>query len=121
VTAPKPARTSPRTQSPALVQEVEGYLLLQAQLDQAQQEAAALCACLPWLTSGQAEDLTRHYTEQRRQLTRQILQATTQRAAQLRSEYEARYVELRRALLRKYVLSLCLLFACCPVSYWAVR
>jgi hypothetical protein len=98
-------------QGRALANEVEGYLLLQAEQEQAQREAEALCARLSWLTSGQAEDLARHYTEQRRELTRQILQVTADRAKRLRGEYEARYAELRRTLLRRYAVCACLLFA----------
>ncbi|MEU0008741.1 hypothetical protein ABZ079_31925 [Streptomyces sp. NPDC006314] len=107
-------------QSGALANEVEGYLLLQAEREQAQSEAEALCARLPWLTSGQAEDLTRHYTEQRLGLTRQALQATADRAKRLRGEYEARYAALRRALLRRHAVCACLLFACSATISTAV-
>ncbi|GAA3828758.1 hypothetical protein [Streptomyces chiangmaiensis] len=97
--------------SGALANEVEGYLLLQAEREQAQREAEALCARLPWLTSGQADDLERHYTEQRLGLTRQALQATADRAKRLRGEYETRYATLRRTLLRRYAICACLLIA----------
>lgn len=93
----------------ALANEVEGYLLLRAERDQAQQEAATLCSCLPWLTSAQAEDVTRHYVEQRLGLTRQALQRTADRAHRLRAEYEARYAELRRALLKRHAAGASLL------------
>ncbi|MET8785749.1 hypothetical protein [Streptomyces sp. NPDC004589] len=100
----------------ALANEVEGYLLLQAEREQAQREAEALCARLPWLTGGQAEDLARHYTEQRLGLTRQALQATADRAKRLRGEYEARYATLRHALLRRHAVGACLLIACCTTA-----
>ncbi|MFC9927821.1 hypothetical protein [Streptomyces sp. NPDC127190] len=99
-------------QGGALANEVEGYLLLQAEREQALREAEMLCARLPWLTSGQAEDLARHYTEQRLGLTRQALQATADRAKRLRGEYEARYAALRRALFRRHAACACLLFTC---------
>ncbi|MGW3359324.1 hypothetical protein ACWDFL_28560 [Streptomyces bungoensis] len=98
-------------QAGALANEVEGYLLLHAEREQAQHEAEALCGRLPWLTAGQAEDLTRHYLEQRLGLTRQALQATADRAKRLRGEYEARYAELRGALLRRHALCACALLA----------
>ena len=103
-------------QEAAFANEVEGYLLLQAERERAQHEAAALCARLPWLTSGQAEDLTRHYTEQRLGLTRQAFQATAERAKCLRDEYEARYAALRRVLLRRHAACACLLLACSAVA-----
>ncbi|MFJ5534682.1 hypothetical protein [Streptomyces sp. NPDC093261] len=92
-----------------LANEVEGYLLLQAEREQAQRDAEALCARLPWLTSEQAEDLVHHYTEQRLCLTRQVLQATADRAKRLREEYETRYAALRRTLLRRHAVCACLL------------
>ncbi|MGW4518230.1 hypothetical protein ACWEO4_41330 [Streptomyces sp. NPDC004393] len=98
--------------SGTLANEVEGYLLLQAEREQAQREAEALCARLPWLTSAQAEDLARHYTEQRLGLTRQALQATADRAKRLRGEYETRYATLRRTLRRRHAVCACLLIAC---------
>ncbi|MEU0227947.1 hypothetical protein ABZ177_26845 [Streptomyces sp. NPDC006284] len=82
--------------------QAEGYLLLRAEQERARSEAAALCARLPWLTGGQAEDLTRHYTAQRLDLTRRMLRSTARRADQLRAEYEARYLALRRTLLRRH-------------------
>ncbi|MET8956822.1 hypothetical protein [Streptomyces sp. NPDC004533] len=98
--------------SGTLANEVEGYLLLQAEREPAQREAEALCARLPWLTSAQAEDLARHYTEQRLGLTRQALQATADRAKRLRGEYETRYATLRRTLRRRHAVCACLLIAC---------
>ena len=85
---------------PALANEVEGYLLLRAERDQAQREATALCSRLPWLTRAQAEEVSRQYVEQRLGLTRQALQRTADRAHRLRAEYEARYATLRRTLLK---------------------
>ncbi|MFF3482081.1 hypothetical protein ACFYXC_02225 [Streptomyces sp. NPDC002701] len=97
-----PGRSSGRPDRPgaALANEVEGYLLLRAERDQARLEATALCARLPWLTTAQAEDLSRHYVEQRLGLTRQALQVTADRAHRLRAEYEARHAVLRRTLLK---------------------
>ncbi|MFJ3640054.1 hypothetical protein ACIPRD_09910 [Streptomyces sp. NPDC090108] len=98
--------------TPSVANEVEGYLLLHAEREQAEREAAALCARLSWLTTGQAEDLTRHYTEQRMGLTRQALQATADRAKRLRGEYEARYADLRRTLLKRHAACASVVLAC---------
>ncbi|OIJ64700.1 hypothetical protein WN71_027615 [Streptomyces mangrovisoli] len=87
--------------------------MARSEREQAQREAEALCARLPWLTTGQAEDLTRHFTEQRLGLTRQALQVTADRATRLRGEYEARYAELRRALRIRHTLGACLLVTFC--------
>ncbi|MDQ0585717.1 hypothetical protein [Streptomyces rishiriensis] len=94
-----------------LANEVEGYLLLQAERDQAQHEARTLCSRMPWLTTAQAEDLARHYIEQRLGLTRQALQITADRAHRLRAEYEARYADLRHTLLKRHAACATLLLA----------
>ncbi|CAL9352835.1 hypothetical protein SUDANB176_00512 [Streptomyces sp. enrichment culture] len=86
--------------------------MAQAHLDEARHEAEELCAGLPWLTPTQAEDLTHHYMHRRLAFTRRMLRGTAERAAQLRQEYEARYAELRRGLLRRHVACACAVFVC---------
>ncbi|GGS36558.1 hypothetical protein AB0E75_32175 [Streptomyces griseoviridis] len=105
---PRPA-TPPGHRADALAHQVEGYLLVHAERERAEREAAVLCARLPWLTTAQADDLTRHYTEQRLVLTRRTLQATVERAEALRREYEARYAALRRELLKRHAAGASLL------------
>ncbi|WP_369194082.1 hypothetical protein [Streptomyces djakartensis] len=95
-----------------LAEEAEGYLLARTHRDQARREAAELCAQLPWLTAAEAEDLTVHFVRQRLDVSRRLLRATIQRAAELRGEYEARYAELRRALLRRHAAGACAVLAC---------
>lgn len=95
-----------------LAHAVEGYLLVQAHHEQALREAGQLCARLPWLTTAQADDLTRHYVRQRADLTRQMLQTTAERAAELRGEYEERFALLRQRLLRRHVAGACTVLAC---------
>ncbi|MFD7392031.1 hypothetical protein ACFV46_26575 [Streptomyces sp. NPDC059852] len=95
----------------AVADEAAGYLLVHDHHVQACREAAELCALLPWLTTAQAEDVSRAYVQQRVDLTRRMLRATVERAGQLREEYEARYAELRRALLRRHTLAACVLVA----------
>lgn len=107
--------SSPAEQAGVLVNEVEGHLLAQAERDRARREAEALCARLPWLTGAQAEDVTRHYTAQRLDLTRELLRATIARAQELRGEYEARYATLRRALLRRHAACASAVLVCAVV------
>jgi hypothetical protein len=95
-----------------LASQVEGYLLIQAEREQALREAASLCRRLPWLTSSQAEDLTNRYCEQRLHLTRRTLQAVAVRADQLQGEYEARYAALRRMLRKRLAVGASLLLVC---------
>jgi hypothetical protein len=94
-----------------LANEIEGYLLLQTERDQAQHEAQNLCSRMPWLTTAQAEDVTRYYIEQRLGLTRQALQSIADRAHRLRAEYEARNAALSRTLLKWHAACASLLLA----------
>ncbi|MFD5231131.1 hypothetical protein ACFWJ5_21855 [Streptomyces qaidamensis] len=95
-----------------LADETEGYLLAHAHRDQAQREAEELCALLPWLTTAQVEQLTAHYVRRRLDVTRQLMLGTVRRAAELRQEYENRYTELRRTLLRRHAAGACAVLAC---------
>ncbi|MFF8031518.1 MULTISPECIES: hypothetical protein [unclassified Streptomyces] len=88
----------------ALAHQVEGYLLLHTERERARHEASVLCGRLPWLTTAQAQDVTRQYVEQRLSLTHRTLRATAERAEALRHEYEARYAALRRTLLKRHAL-----------------
>ncbi|MGV9550586.1 hypothetical protein, partial [Streptomyces ardesiacus] len=67
------------------------------------EEARALCDRMPWMTSAQADDFTRHYVDHRLTLMRAMLSVTVTRAGELREEYEGRYLHLRRTLLRRHV------------------
>ncbi|GAB2735435.1 hypothetical protein [Streptomyces bullii] len=96
----------------ALAAEAEGYLLARLHHDRALREAEDLCVLLPWLTTAQAEDLTRHYVDRRRELTRRMLLDTVRRADELRQEYESRYAALRRDLLRRHAAGACAVLAC---------
>ncbi|MER7800232.1 hypothetical protein ABTX71_07890 [Streptomyces parvulus] len=107
---------SPHSPTNHLATQVEGYLLLQAEQERARSEAVALCARLPWLTTAQAEDLTRHYTTQRLDLTQQMLQTMVQRAGQLRREYEARYLALRRTLLKRQAAATAAILVCASAA-----
>ncbi|POX51117.1 hypothetical protein C3488_12860 [Streptomyces sp. Ru72] len=84
-------------------------MLAHAEYDRAHREAEALCARLPWLTTAQAEDLVHHYVSRRLDITRQTLATIARRARELRDEYEARYITLRRALFKAHAACACAL------------
>nr|WP_179350613.1 hypothetical protein [Streptomyces sp. Alain-F2R5] len=97
--------------------EAEGFLLAREHRQAAHREAQALCGALPWLTTAQAEDLTRHYVAHRLRLSHQMFEATLRRADELGREYEARYLRLRRDLLRRHgAWASCLLACAAAVS-----
>jgi hypothetical protein len=96
----------------ALAAEAEGYLLAHLHHDHARREAEGLCARMPWLTTAQAEELSRHYIRHRIDLTRQMMLSTAHRAGQLRQEYESRYTDLRHTLLKRHAAGACAALAC---------
>ncbi|MEU0946846.1 hypothetical protein ABZ379_29490 [Streptomyces canus] len=95
-----------------LAAEAEGFLLARSHHDAARREAAQLCAGMLWLTTAQAEEVARYYCERRMLLTRHMLRASVQRADELHQEYESRYQELRRALLRRHAACASAVMAC---------
>ncbi|MFF6984727.1 hypothetical protein ACFZAV_45565 [Streptomyces sp. NPDC008343] len=95
-------------QGSALVGEVEGYLKAKTYYLEAREEADRLCSGLPWMTTAQAEQVTRHYIELRIGLTRQTL---IHHIDDLREQYEARYQNLRRHLLRRHAAVACAVLA----------
>jgi hypothetical protein len=90
---------------------MEGYLIAHTHREHARREAEDLCSRMPWLTTAQAEDLTRQYVLLRIGLTRRMLQDSTGHTARLREEYEARYRTLRGALLRRHAAAACVTLA----------
>ncbi|MGV9557388.1 hypothetical protein [Streptomyces sp. NPDC003401] len=113
-------RPAPDGRDGTLADEAEGYLLARAHHDRAHRDAEDLCAKLPWLTTGQADDLTRHYVRQRTDLTRRMLRDTVRRAAELRREYEDRYAALRGDLLRRHAAFVSATLACTAAAGTAV-
>ncbi|MFI9250445.1 cytochrome C oxidase subunit I [Streptomyces sp. NPDC053069] len=80
----------------ALANEVEGYLLWQARIAEAEQRAREFTGPLEWLTSGQREEIERRYVADSLRRARTDLERIAARCASLRTEYEHRYQELRR-------------------------
>jgi len=78
------------------IRRLEGYLLFASRREEARRGADRLADQLPWLTSGQREDLTRVYVRDRMALYRDVNASLVERAAELRAEYTERYRLLRR-------------------------
>lgn len=83
------------------IAQLEGYLLGQTYRQNARAEAEAFADRLPWLTTGQHDEVVRLYSAERMRLTRRVLEATVDRCAELRQEYTDRYELLRGRLLRR--------------------
>lgn len=88
---------------------VEGYLLWRAEMDRARTDAQNVADALEWPTTAQREDLVRVLTGAYLDRSRVMLAQTAKRAAELRSEYQARYERLRRRFLAS-ALGCCALF-----------
>ncbi|MFF1835446.1 hypothetical protein ACFVXE_14745 [Streptomyces sp. NPDC058231] len=75
--------------------QMEGYLLWNAEVEEARRRAARFTVELPWLTTAQREDVERVYTTDRVAASRAMLARIAARATELRGEYDARYRRLR--------------------------
>ncbi|MFD9421310.1 MULTISPECIES: hypothetical protein [unclassified Streptomyces] len=75
--------------------QMEGYLLWNAEVEEARREARRFTGQLPWLTTAQREDVERVYLMDRMTLCRESLTRVSGRAAELRGEYTERYEQLR--------------------------
>lgn len=75
--------------------QVEGYLLWNAEVEEARRQAVRFTEQLPWLTTAQREDVERVYVTDRVAVCRESLTRIAERAVELRGEYTARYDRLR--------------------------
>ncbi|MFD5871585.1 hypothetical protein [Streptomyces sp. NPDC060322] len=75
--------------------QVEGYLLWNAEVEQARRAARRFTDALPWLTTAQRDDVERVYVADRVEICRETLTRIAGRAVELRGEYTARYDRLR--------------------------
>ncbi|MGW7257287.1 hypothetical protein [Streptomyces sp. NPDC054834] len=89
----------------ALINDIEGHLLLAAAREEGRRAAADLSAPLLWLTDGQRAELERRFEAEYLALARASWQRTAERAGELRSEYEETYRGLRRRLLAGWLLA----------------
>ncbi|MCX5416283.1 hypothetical protein [Streptomyces sp. NBC_00059] len=85
--------------------QVEGYLLWNAEVEQARREARLFTEALPWLTTAQREDVERVYVTDRVAVCRETLTRIAGRATELRGEYTARYDRLRARCVAVSVLA----------------
>ncbi|MGJ5754538.1 hypothetical protein FB563_2711 [Streptomyces puniciscabiei] len=83
----------------ALANEVEGYLLWQARIAEAEQRAHEFTGPLEWLTTAQREEIERRYVTDALARSRADLERIAARCTSLRAEYEHRYRELKRRCL----------------------
>ncbi|MFJ7254875.1 hypothetical protein ACIQWV_20385 [Streptomyces sp. NPDC098085] len=75
--------------------QLEGYLLWNAEVEEARRQADRFTDALPWLTTAQREDVRRVYTADRVAASRAMFRRIRARATELRGEYDARYRRLR--------------------------
>lgn len=74
---------------------MEGYLLWNAEVQEARRHAGRFTDQLPWLTTAQREDVERVYVTDRVAVCRESFSRVAGRAVELRAEYTARYEQLR--------------------------
>ncbi|WP_225824374.1 cytochrome C oxidase subunit I [Streptomyces naphthomycinicus] len=86
--------------------EVEGYLLWQARVAEAERRAREFTGSLDWLTTAQREEIERRYVADSLRRARADLERIAARCVSLRAEYENRYALVRRRLVG-VVLAVC--------------
>ncbi|MEU4201987.1 hypothetical protein [Streptomyces sp. NPDC045470] len=80
------------------INEIEGYLLWEAEKDRARTRARDFSDRLPWLTRAQREEVERQYQADQLEFSRAYLRRIAARSGELRAEYEGVYRVLRRRL-----------------------
>ncbi|REK90380.1 hypothetical protein DY245_10195 [Streptomyces inhibens] len=85
------------------INEIEGYLLWEAEKDRARTRANAFCAGLPWLTDTQRREVELRYCQDQCDASRAYLERIAVRSATLRTEYESVYRALRRRLITAFL------------------
>lgn len=114
------AACGPDTESARGLAQMEGYLLWNAEVEQARRLARRFTDQLPWLTTAQREDVERAYTAERTAESRVMLARVSARAMQLRGEYSERYRRLRaRCVATAVVCASAAGGACGVVTYLA--
>ncbi|MFE7704883.1 hypothetical protein ACFU6I_03530 [Streptomyces sp. NPDC057486] len=93
--------------------QMEGYLLWNAEVEEARRRAARFTGELPWLTTAQREDVERVYTAERVDASRAMLSRISARAMELRGEYNDRYGALRARCVATAVVTACAVSCTC--------
>lgn len=96
-------RSAAEMQLDRAVNEIEGFLLWEAEKDRARTRAEAFCAGLPWLTDTQRREVELRYCQDQREASRACLERIATRSAALRAEYEGVYRALRRRLITAFL------------------
>ncbi|HEY9329941.1 MAG TPA: hypothetical protein VIS09_17160 [Streptomyces sp.] len=99
--------------------QMEGYLLWNAEVEEARRRARRFTDGLPWLTTAQREDVERAYTADRAAASRAMLVRVSVRAAELRGEYSERYRRLRARCVAAAVVASTAGGACTAWTYLA--
>ncbi|WP_037673252.1 hypothetical protein [Streptomyces griseus] len=86
--------------------ELESYLLDQAEATDTLSCGEAFAAQMPWLTTAQREEVVRLYATDRLQISRAALQRVTDRVLELQCQYSSRYRALQVRLLGLFVSAL---------------
>ncbi|MFD6295842.1 cytochrome C oxidase subunit I [Streptomyces sp. NPDC060235] len=92
---PEPPEARKRAEAGELSHAVEGYLLWNAQISEAEGRARDFTDRLDWLTTSQRAEIEQHYIADRLKRARGDLERVAGRCASLRAEYEQRYQKLR--------------------------
>ncbi|MFF4755676.1 cytochrome C oxidase subunit I [Streptomyces sp. NPDC002514] len=90
---------APRGTDGELSNQVEGYLLWQARIAEAERRAREFVRPMDWLTTAQRAQIEQRHVSDSLQRARQDLERVAARCASLRAEYESRYRRLRRRCL----------------------
>ncbi|MFE9812805.1 cytochrome C oxidase subunit I [Streptomyces sp. NPDC005227] len=80
----------------ALCNKVEGFLLWQATVTEAERRARDFTLAMEWLTTSQRADIEQRYTAESLRRAREDIERIAARCMSLRAEYENRYQMLRR-------------------------
>ncbi|WP_030666366.1 hypothetical protein [Streptomyces rimosus] len=85
------------------INEIEGFLLWEAEKDRARARAREFGDRLPWLTRAQRAEVERQYQADQLEFSRAYLRRIAARSGELRAEYEGVYRELRRRLVTGFL------------------
>ncbi|MFC8662732.1 hypothetical protein [Streptomyces sp. NPDC057199] len=105
----------------ALINELEGHLLIEATRGEGRAEAGLFTRQFGWLTDSQRVEVEERFAEAYVALAGVSWRRTVQRGAELRGEYEGAYRVLRRRLVAGWLVGMGLLSAAGIVVLSLVR
>ncbi|MET7646970.1 hypothetical protein ABZS83_25760 [Streptomyces sp. NPDC005426] len=100
---------------------MEGFLLWNAEIEQARTLARGFTDQLPWLTTAQRDDVERVYVADRATASRAMLVRVAARADELRGEYSERYDRLRARCVATAVVCVSTAGGACTVVTYLAR